>query len=272
MKTFLSTLLFIISDKLIGQQNLIQNPSFEIIDTIYHNKYGKDTKPFASSLINWHWINGTVDLFGDSIELKPPFHPKGYTGLGFGNRNFAGHQKARDGSLYLGLFQYVEQDSPVNKYCLTTESFAGKLKSPLKKDSTYTITIYTSLAEISNVSVKEFKFCFNDSLKVINSINLWCKTLIDTTNSFKLYTEDSTWVNKKEEWVQISGTYKAKGGEKFLYIGIPSPKPKLQEEKVKLKYKISNKYYRSSNLGTVCYYYFDEVSVVIKRTENDFGE
>ena len=259
---FASTILCFLSFTLFSQQNLLKNPSFEIIDSTYYKMFANESKPFAINLKDWKVTSPSPDLFSDSIALNPPFYSKGYKGLTHGNQNFTGKQTPKEGFYYLGLAQYVEFDDKMVKPCLATESIAGELKHTLEKGKTYNISAYVSLSETSNSSLKEIKFTFSDSLTIVNGTNIWCKIRIDTTNSFNMYNSDSSWVNSKDEWVKIKGTYIAQGGEKYLNIGIPTSNPKLQNEKVKYKYRTFRKYSSYPSGGVKCYYYFDEVSVV----------
>ena len=266
---FTSIILYLLPLTVFSQKNLLKNPSFEIIDSAYLKK---QIKPYARSLKNWETTNISPDLFSDSIALNPPFY-KGFKGrLTFGNKNFAGQQTPKGGDYFIGLYQYAELDGKMVKNCLATESIAGELKSPLIKGLTYSITAFVSLSEISNSSVNEIKFNFSDSARNVSGTNIWCKIRIDTTNSFKLYNIDSSWINSKEKWIQIKGTYTASGGEKYLNIGIPKSNPKLRPEKVKWKYKIFKKYKTNLSTVTICYYYFDEISVVQSKLENYFDE
>lgn len=191
---------------LITGQNLVKNSEFKT-----------SGKPGSWAQINkaegWSNANeGTVDLF-----------EKGACKSGVGiDQNFMGTQSS-DGNNYAGIIAYYD-DQRVNllntfssievqgekAYGRYSEYLQGELIQELSAGKAYTFSFKVSLAELSARAVKGLGAYFSNekqNYKTNSSIDavpqITSQELIKTTDG----------------WVEVKGTFTAKGGEKFVSIG-----------------------------------------------------
>ncbi len=271
-RLFSLIVLFIVSLQTLGlTQNLVPNPGFE------EKKYCPqklNEEPFPCK--KWYSPNkqATPDYYhkcAGTCMLSVP-----------NNRN--GFIPARSGNAYLGLIIFGTET-------ISSEHIQVKLKQPLKRDSLYEVTLYSYL------SYKDDKFCSQElglrfsQNKIFKDRYMPFSYLEHMKPEFQYHIS----LQDKEKlcdtgWVQISGYYKARGGEKYMTIGlfwnndkeIVNLWKKYQKDS-DLKYtkklrKRSKKYMVRSNpfygnielenecqhegISTISYYMFDDVSVL----------
>jgi len=204
-------------EQIIGT-NLVQNPSFEEYDTC----------PYNFSQLNWatYWWGYTTDYYN---ACSTP-------GFASVPSNFVGFQNAHTGVAYAGFIIYSTFDLPAEY----RETIKTKLSDTLIANKRYCTNYYISLANsvympsnyilldsigmlFSNSSVQDSILpILSNGIRVQNSISN-----IDTAN-----------------WLQITNSFIANGGEQYLTIG-----------------NFDNIItYPSGTLGTT-YIYIDDVSV-----------
>jgi hypothetical protein len=221
----------------LNAQNLVLNPSFE---TTTGGCVG-----FTGGLDNWDDANSgadscsSPDLFATCF---PGFFPTTAPG------NWLGYQNPRTGTRYAGIITYSPgfafNCSPLgsDQY---REYIEGQLSAPLVAGQSYCVSFWVNLAGKVMWSTNQMSVYFSNSLfqhnfcstpgvaPVTPQLNYTGGVLSDTTN-----------------WVQLSWTYVATGGEQYFTIG---------------NFKTnSNTTRANSNCNTqnyVAYYFIDDVSI-----------
>ncbi len=122
--------------------------------------------------------------------------------------NNCGYQVAKTGNAYIGLAFY----SPTFNQNDFREYAEVMLSQELQANKKYNLTYYISMANESRYSITKFDaYLSNDSLIYISS-NL---SIIPVTPQFQYNARIDDTLN----WVQVSGSIVASGGERFLTLG-----------------------------------------------------
>ncbi|MNJ86542.1 outer membrane protein A [compost metagenome] len=164
--------------------------------------------------------------------------------------NAFGKEAPKEGENYAGILAFSYANKLPRTYITT------KLKTPLKKDVTYCISFYVSMAEASkyscnqigaNISKKEF----GTDQKI---------HLIDQT---QIKHPDNKVFNASYNWEKVCGSYKAEGGEKFLTIGNFTTDQDTKYE--------TNKKAKDSKITQIvgAYYYIDDVVITMLDKDED---
>jgi hypothetical protein len=215
-------------------QNLIPNPSFEVHDSCPQSY---NTLFYALPWFQPHIYNGNVlnscssDLF-DSCST-------GGSGVPI---NGSGYQLARTGRTYSGIFCNLDTTN-------YREYLEIGLLSPLSSGHQYCISFNTSLADISK--------------KAINSLGAYLSldSLLDSSTGHtidyvtpQIQNSSSNFLSHKSNWMSVSGTFFASGGEKFITIGNFNLPQNTSTVNV------------SGGASNNVYYYIDDISVVLCDT------
>ncbi|MCF1190446.1 OmpA family protein [Mangrovimonas sp. AS39] len=214
-------------------QNLVLNPSFEDYKNCPES-IGYISLKEGGNGVN-HWLRptgGTPDYFNECSQIV-------------GYKNFNGYQKARTGKGYAGFYGFAHGNY--------REYIQGTLANTLEKDSTYQISFYVSLAELSNRAIKHFGVYFLDhKLSNINYDRAINARRIAEKSSNVGYRPifNKEYVNNKTQWVEITTTYKAKGFETYFLIGNFESNLNADVEKLE-----------SNELKPMGYYYIDDVEI-----------
>jgi hypothetical protein len=213
-------------------QNLVPNYSFEVYDTCPHSASPINNAP--------PWINptnGTSDYFNSCSAPGDDGVPS----------NYVGNQNAKDGSAYVGIIVYAN-DEP-------TDTMAGfnyreyiqvKLTDTLITNKCYQLTFYVSIAENY------------DYYKVTNFGAYFSHTAIMATNDSVLhYTPQINYINpagigNTTNWSKVEGTFKATGSEQYMTIG------NFNNDAATTHIIVNS----SCVNGGFAYYYIDSVSLV----------
>ena len=230
--SYLITLLSLLCFTAFGQDNLVDNGSFE----------DQKKKPKKLGAISYadNWYQPTAvktDLF-TSGKVEPINVPT----------NVYGTEEAKDGDSYAGLVIFSYGNKVPRSYIGT------RLNSPLKKGQKYCVQFSISLAEGS-------KYACNKMGAVLSKKEL--------TNDSKgaIITEPSIVSDDIQNaifgWQKVCGTFIAEGNEKYLTIGNFNSDEDTKSEK--------NKPPKGMKVETViaAYYYIDEVKVVELTEEVD---
>ncbi|MCK5857377.1 MAG: hypothetical protein KAG64_07800, partial [Bacteroidales bacterium] len=223
-----------------NSQNLVPNSSFEEYYSL----------PSISNDINkckyWYTPRGlSPDYFHKDATTPKYNYSSPIVSI---PKNIFGYQKARTGNAYAGI---ISIDIEKHTY---REMVAVKLTKLLKKDSMYNVSFYASLAEISKYYHNFFGITLShDSLAKVKTKSGYGKVIAKNSITVKV---DSIG-NDTANWHLVQTTYKAKGDEQYLYIGI------TKKNMSKIRYWIT-KYFRITGYGDnpYSYYYIDDVSVV----------
>jgi len=206
-------------------QNLVLNPSFE--DTI------ACTGTYAMPCNYWYWATyGSPDYFSEQPDINCVVPAPQST---------AGFQYARTGIAYVGLGLFTQHIIPtfINK----REYVGGILLDTLRQGHEYCVSFYVSVAE-------EFKYV-TDGMGLYLSVDSAVDYTINTNLSFVPQIENPAGniIYDTLNWVQISGTYIANGGEKYFTIG-------------NFKDDANTMIDSTSSTANSAYYFIDDVSVI----------
>ena len=223
-----------VRDVAIAQTNLVPNYSFET-DSVCPNN---------ASEINYvpPWYSptwGSPDYFNICDG-------SGLTTVGL-PLNYFGYQYAKTGAAYAGIFCYfILSNSPTVE---AKEYLQVKLTDSLIENRKYCVSFYVNLATsleegYHNLAITEMGlYISNNSFLVTNELTLPYPPQIKSPTG--------VFLNDTLNWTEVSGTYTAQGGEKYITIGnFNNPTDTL------------NMPNNNNNITCVSYYYIDDVSVV----------
>ena len=128
--------------------------------------------------------------------------------------NFKGEQPADFGVGYTGMYLYAPED--YREYVQT------QLLETLTKGKKYRISFYVSLAELSNVAIKEFGVLFSKDEMKIDTKKVLSKKLRyqDKTNAYHyLEIGYSNFYSDTRDWILVNTIFEAKGNENYVTIG-----------------------------------------------------
>lgn len=215
-----------------SQDNLVRDSGFE------------NCKNCKSELTN-NWRHYPLKYWSNANNTTSDFYFHSESNNGT-PKNLTGFQNAKSGKGYAGF-------GSRNRW---REYLQTELSKPLIKDSVYFIRFFVSLAESSKLSA-----CHLGAYLAENKIHLNTYEKINCIPS--IY--ESSRIIDTVNWVEISGTYKANGKEKFLIIGSFGDKKSFRRTKFKYPY-----------LDNSAYYYLDDVTVSLfksstltRKEEND---
>ena len=216
-------------------QNLVINPSFEntIPCWIFIN-----LGTWQMQCTNWYSASGgSPDYFSETYDPLCYASPVPLNQVGF--------QYARTGVAYVGIGVFTEHITP--NHINRREYIGGELSDTLKQGHEYCVSFYVSVAE-------EFKYVV-DGIGLYLSVDSAVDYTINTNLSFVPQIENPSGniIYDTLNWVQISGTYIANGGEKYLTIGNFKDDANTMVDSVNL----------SASLGAhEAYFFIDDVSVI----------
>ena len=157
----------------------------------------------------------TVKNWVTAINTTPDyFHTCGTAQATAPHHNF-GYQQPHSGNGFVGMITHQGGPGPYLEYVTT------KLLRPMVKDSIYQVVFFVSSAEGGNrtmggneavIAVNEFGSSFTDTMPGTTAavnLNLPYHIMNDTNNH----------LSDTSKWYEISGNYRAKGGEQWMTIG-----------------------------------------------------
>jgi outer membrane protein OmpA-like peptidoglycan-associated protein len=175
-------------------QNLVPNPGFELIEKC------------PSTYSDQHVYEFAPDWFSPDFRTPDIYHECSTGKVGV-PENWAGIAPAKEGKAYAGIYIYRKGGY--------REHLMSKLTQPLIKDSVYEIGFYLLHAIYSS-----------DKFQKINIALLNEKPVFDfkgnaqsEINSSELPIKNSSNESFSRDWIHVSTTYRAKGGERFFLIG-----------------------------------------------------
>ncbi|MFH1001246.1 MAG: OmpA family protein [Bacteroidota bacterium] len=228
-------IIFIIYSFCLSGQNLVPNPSFEKYEECPATNTGK---PRFILIPDWTMPTmGTSDYFNScSTDAGVP-------------NNWAGSKMARTGRAYAGFIAMINFNTDAKTSF--REYLQAELKTELETGMLYYVKLYVALASSSRYAVNGIGLYFSDRLVDSSQYlgHLSFKPQISIPD--KIFHE-------KETWFEISGKYRAKGGEKYIIIG-----DFLSNKEIK---------WIQLNNGSSqhAYYLIDDVAVYPLETESDY--
>jgi gliding motility-associated-like protein len=202
-------------------QNLVPNPSFETMNDCNITFNDNTIEGFIADWFTYSWVKSSVDVLHTCLpfpELQPPNTIRGYSYPHTGNGVL--------GIAYSKEINYREVCSV-------------KLIDELIKDSAYCVSFW-----VKNTKVHEMYY-WVEQIGLLFTSDSISEPLINGSNpDVRSYTDLG-----KNEWIEISGYYLAKGGEKYANIGFIGPDIEKYQS---IPYLTTN---------YVPYYFLDDVSV-----------
>jgi hypothetical protein len=181
-------------------QNLVPNSSFEIRDTCPQN-FSKVF--YALPWFQPHTYNGNV-INSCNSDLYDSCCTSGQVDVPL---NSSGYQLPRSGKAYSGIFCNADT---ANK----REYIEVQLLSPLISGKEYCVEFFVSLSDQSKKSINRMGMYFsNDSL-----LDASVGVTIDYVTP-QIENDSTVFLNNKTTWMEISGSFIALGGGKYLTIG-----------------------------------------------------
>ncbi|UPT71178.1 MAG: hypothetical protein M0D53_01840 [Flavobacterium sp. JAD_PAG50586_2] len=170
-------------------QNLVDNPSFE-----NYSECPSDNTFYATGWYRVAHHNGTVDY----LNTCAPFS---YVSI---PANRFGTQEPYDGNAYIGLVFL----NPVSTY---REYIQTNLLSPLVAGQFYKVSFLVSLTDSSTHAMNNIGAVLTNE-PIIGNDDMEQLVINPQINS-------SLIIRDKINWVEVSGVFKAEGGEEFLTLG-----------------------------------------------------
>ncbi len=217
------------------RQNLVPNPSFENFDTLPCSaNWGGGGCP-----INWNTPSqGSPDYFNHYSNQLP------YYGVPL---NSIGFQYAKSGVAYAGIFAYevdIQSQLPAREYLQV------ELIDTLIAAKKYCVSFYVSLADnttnhdaIKLIAISEMGIYFSNNVVTANN---W----LPLPYTPQVKSDSGVYLSDTVNWMQITGTYTAVGGERFITIG------NFKGNNTDTVTIVNNIY------SPTAYYYIDDVSVI----------
>lgn len=222
MPKFYLCLSFLLVHGYLSGQNMVPNPSFE--DTV------GGTPCYGAIEGAKFWFNphgATPDYY--------TFFPN-YCGPVSSVNNPSGFQLARTGNAYAGIYSII---SPSRDY------IAVKLSDTLIAGECYFAELYCSLANLSRYSTNRLGIFFTSDT---SGMKLFTTNIPETPQVENL---SGNFLSDTMNWMQVSGSFTALGGETFLIIG------NFYDD---LNTPLDTVFSMSSWLAA--YYYIDDIAVI----------
>jgi gliding motility-associated-like protein len=209
--TYLSFYLFIyLSSK--AQINLVPNPSFE--DTIGNNCFAQMNvdNPVSNNhyIKNWcTYKNMTPDYYNYCANFFSGNPYPNYSSVPFSCRTY---QLPHTGDAYVGIALYALNYLP-DSTNIDLELTVVKLQQPLKANKCYYGEFYVNLANIGKIAINRIGMSLS-----INT-NTLVPFIFNNTIQPQIQWDTTQCFTDTLNWVKISGSFIAQGGEEFLTIG-----------------------------------------------------
>lgn len=189
-----SLMLFMLSQQLVAQPNLVPNPGFE------SNSGCPASFTNAFSSVNT-WVNS-----GNTPDY---FHPCSAS-LGVPT-NYFGTQPAHGDSAYAGVGVYASSIPDFREY------ISVQLAQPLLTGHSYHLSFFVSLYDNCQ-EASNYLGAFVSPQANLNQNDFFSATP---------QIESAAVISDKNNWIQISGNFIAQGGETYLYLGCFKPDAQL---------------------------------------------
>ncbi|MEI7596487.1 MAG: T9SS type A sorting domain-containing protein [Bacteroidota bacterium] len=235
LKRIVYILLFSISSvSQSAAQNLVLNGSFEEYYSFPAFQGNIDSCKY--------WFQPLKESTSDWFHKCYPWAANGGMGV---PKNIWGNQYARTGKGYAGIVGYYK---PYSYWYDKREYIETKLASPLEGRKIYCVRFFVSLADsISKFSINNMSTYFTTDSVLSNGYFL-DYPFIDA--QAQVSSPQNQFLNDYQNWMEISGSFMAQGGEQFLTLGNFKKDSEIQIQTA-----------NSSILYKSAYYYIDDVVV-----------
>jgi gliding motility-associated-like protein len=186
-----------------AQINLISNPSFEdTLSGLCSSQMGINSVKYWGT----NHVFSTPDYY--NICANSIVYPNICT-IPYSSRSY---QNPRSGNAYIGIGTYII-DVPNDSIHIGGEYISSKLNNSLKANTCYYAEFYVNLSNLSEIATNQISALFTQNsfttapYSFTNTIQPQVQW--DTTQCF----------TDTLNWVKISGTFIAQGGEQYLTIG-----------------------------------------------------
>lgn len=221
-------------------QNLVPNPSFENYATCPNGLSCIDYSP-SYTAFTWlqAWINPQTGSSSDYFNSCA-------TSVCDVPTNTFGYQVPNTGNAYVGGYAYL--GSGTSNTVFYSEYTETKLNAPLVAGVTYEVSFYVSLINTgfsnSLVGTDRIGVHFSDTA-------IYNTTLNHLQLSYDVVNTPGNFLTDTVNWMKVSGMYTAKGGERYMTMG-------CFEDGNPINFKTVT----NGSGQYLCYYYYDDVSVV----------
>ena len=178
-------------EQVILSSNLVNNPSFEEYDTCPDN-FNQIYRAIPWS--DCDDSNGSSDYYNTCTNFVQLLQ-------------FINYQHPRTGNGEAGIYMYGWTGQNLREY------ISDKLNDSLKKDKNYCCEFYTSLCNTCNGAVENIGMYFSVDTLHISDVTSSLINLQPQIENHNGIIQDTT------NWVRISGTYIALGGERNITLG-----------------------------------------------------
>jgi gliding motility-associated-like protein len=194
-----------------SSQNLVPNPSFELYNSCPTTLGALGYSPTFS-------LFPTVQSWANPARLgTPDYHNKCATSPTLVSipSNFTGIQQAKTGNAYAGIYAFYGTPNTSG----SSEYIICKLTQPMVANKRYRAGYWASLAEkninpFNHVAVNVLGAFFSDTMMYRPGLPAEFSNIPYSINSIPgNFLDDTT------NWMKISGSYVAKGGEQYMLIG-----------------------------------------------------
>lgn len=217
---------FLAASTTFGQMNLLSNGNFE--------SKGKPKKPGQI---------GLAEGWSSPTDAKADFFSEKAKGDYSAPDNIYGREYTDESESYAGILLFSYKDKNPRSYLAT------ELDYPLEEEEVYCIKFHVSLADLS-------KFACNNVGLYVSNQKLTGKQIMKYEVEPQITHTKNKIFQETTGWEAICRTYKAEGGEKFLYIGNFAKPDDLKTLKVKrprgfTKPQVYNSYYYVSDVSII---------------------
>ncbi|MGZ5548870.1 MAG: T9SS type A sorting domain-containing protein [Nitrososphaeraceae archaeon] len=229
-------------------QNLIKNSSFESCSNTFNwdntggGFYDISVSPPVSVILNWETFN-SPDYFSPTYPYSNQLFwmPKNIFGISY----------AKIGNAYAGIMPFTPNGE-------TKEYLRQQLTAPLKQDSVYCLSFYTTRADRTPYAIKSLGAYFS-----INTPTLITNYYI---NAVPQVVHQNTFITDTIGWTEVQGCFTAQGGEQYITIGNFNSNANTDT----LRIQSTNPLTGTGN--DISYYYIDSVSLWKNNFPNDISE
>jgi hypothetical protein len=217
-------------------QNLIQNNSFEIYDSIDCGGGGFDN---YSMIGNPHVIDNWYGYFTPDY-FNAVCNPGGFNVP----NSYFGYSNAKTGNAFIGIGLY-EKNNDKKEYIYQ------QLLQPLQAGKIYCLSFFVTRIERTEYAIKQIGAYFSTSLpNLVSSMYINAAPQIVNQNGF---------ITDTTQWIEIQGCFTSTGGEQYIVIGNFN----------------TNTNTDTLNLGTnnpipswspTAYYYIDDITLIDQTT------
>lgn len=186
-------------------QNLIKNHEFNGADKVTYRAQIHKAEGWSDA------NGGSVDLFSKEACKTNAGIPKNFMGEQASDANYAGFTAFYDDQRWSVVKTIQNREiTDVTGYGVYSEYLQGELTGELVAGQTYIFSVELSLADKSGRAVSGLGVYFSkDKVQNENNRALTLKPQI----VFEEYVED------KENWVRVTGSFVATGGERYFVLG-----------------------------------------------------